>query len=71
MERVVGDIAAGAGHLIRALVVLAGWVPVAAGPALVLYGTYMLSHAACYILAGLAVCVLTFARANPRRGRHR
>jgi len=56
---------------VRLLVVLVGWVPAVVGPTLVLYGTYMLSHAACYILAGLAICVLTFARANPRRGRHR
>ncbi len=71
MERAVGDAAAAIGYLVRLLYVLIGWVPVVAGPALVLYGTYLLSPAACYILAGLAICVLTLSRANPKRGRRR
>jgi hypothetical protein len=71
MEKAIGELAAGVGHLVRLLWVLVGWVPVAAGPALVLYGTWLIYHPACYILAGLAICTLTLAQSNPRRGRGR
>jgi hypothetical protein len=71
MERVVGDVAAGVGYVARVLIVLATWVPVAAGPSLVLYGTYQYSPPAAYILAGLAVSVLTFVRPNRKGARPR
>lgn len=71
METVVNGVAAGAGYALRVLVVLVSWIPVAAGPSLVLYGTYQYSPPACYILAGVAVSVLTFVRPNRKGARRR
>lgn len=71
MERVVGDVAAGVGYALRVLAVLLSWVPVVAGPALILYGTYRYSPPASYILAGVAVSVLTFVRPNRKGARRR
>jgi len=66
MVEVVGTVAAAAGYVLRALLYLLGWVPVVAGPLLVFGGTWMVYPPACYILAGLAISVLTFWRANSR-----
>lgn len=71
MEQVVGGVAAGVGYVVRLVVVLGTWVPVAAGPALILYGTYQYSPPASYILAGVAVSVLTFVRPNRKGARRR
>lgn len=71
MEQTIGMAATAAGLVLRVLVVLGSWIPVAAGPALVLYGTYQYSPPASYILAGVAVSVLTFVRPNRKGARRR
>ncbi len=71
MERVIGEVAAGVGYATRVLVFLISWIPVVAGPFLVLYGTYQYSPPAAYILAGLLVSVLTFVRPNRKGARRR
>lgn len=68
MDRVVLVTAGAAGHALRLVLVLLSWL---AGPALVLYGTWLVYHPACYILAGLAICTLTYGQANPRGERAR
>lgn len=69
MNDAIGTVAAATGYLLRALLYLLGWVPVAAGPALVLWGTWQIYPPAAYILAGLTISVLTLQRATPRRVR--
>lgn len=71
MDRVIMATAGAAGLIVRAVLLLLGWVPVVSGPALVLYGTWQIYHPACYILAGVAISALTFVQANPRRERAR
>lgn len=71
MERVVGEAAAVVGHALRAVLVLVAWVPTVVGPALVLYGVSQWSRPAAYVLAGLAVSLLTFVRPNQKRGRRK
>lgn len=66
MERVIGEVATVAGYAARVLVVLLSWVPVVVGPLLVLYGTWMYSPPASYILAGLIVSALTLVRPNTK-----
>lgn len=71
MEQAIGTVAAGVGYVTRVLIVLLSWVPATAGPLLVLYGTYQYSPPASYILAGVAVSVLTYVRPNKRGARRR
>ncbi len=66
MNEAIGVAAAATGHVLRVLLYLLGWVPVAAGPSLVLWGTWQIYPPAAYILAGLTISVLTLWRANPR-----
>lgn len=66
MNQAIGAAAAGLGYAIRALLYLLGWVPVVAGPLLVLGGTWAIYPPAACILAGLTISLLTFWRANTR-----
>ena len=66
MNEAIGAVAAAVGHLLRVLWHLLGWVPVVAGPSLVLWGTWQIYPPATYILGGLVVSLLTFRRATPR-----
>ena len=66
MNQAIGTAAAVTGHALRVLLYLLGWVPAVAGPSLVLWGTWQIYPPAAYILAGVAVSLLTFWRANTR-----
>lgn len=66
MNEAIGGVAAVTGHALRVLLYLLGWVPVAAGPLLVLWGTWQIYPPSACILAGLTISVLTLWRANPR-----
>ena len=66
MNEAIGVAATATGHALRAVLYLLGWIPAAAGPFLVLWGTWLIYPPACYILAGLVVSVLTLWRANTR-----
>jgi len=66
VNEAIGAAAEVVGYALRAVLYLLGWVPVVAGPLLVLGGTWMIYPPACYILAGLMISVLTFWRANSR-----
>jgi hypothetical protein len=67
VNEAIGAAAAATGYALRVVLYLLGWVPVVAGPLLVLWGTWQIYPPAMYILAGLAICVLTLLRANPGR----
>lgn len=70
MQQTVGVIASGVGHAVRLLLAFLSWVPVVAGPALILYGIQCFSRPAAYIAAGLFLSVgYLRASAKPKRGR--
>ena len=72
MERAVGEIAAGAGYLLRAVLWLLDTLRDAFGPLLVFWGVWQLSHPWAYIFAGGFMMAVTLWRGQaPRRGRRR
>jgi hypothetical protein len=67
MERMVGETAAAIGYVLRVLVWVLSQLPAIAGPLLVLWGTWAIYPPAAYILAGAAICLVTYGRPNRRR----
>lgn len=59
MDRVVGGAAAFLGHLVRWVVLMLRIIPLVAAPLLVVYGVWLLSEPAAYIVAGVIVFVLS------------